>query len=171
MTTLGDSLSQTHDEHIATVAALVALDHLVAADERDDEPAAKVCLDKLMTEFVFRKAPGAMPYPVLAATRLAVLCGVLVRQTADLLTATACADHQHQYGIRQAVGDRSWDALDGHDQIALGAVVTAMNGQWNDAHQLLYRYALATGPSAMTQTFVTLLAMRRSARDERPQPM
>ncbi|GJF04984.1 hypothetical protein [Pseudonocardia sp. D17] len=169
MTALGESVSQTHDEHIATVAALVALDHLVDADERGDEPAAQACLDKVMTEFVFRKAPSAAPYPMLAATRLAILCGVLVRQTADRLTADACPDHQ--YGIRRIVGGRTWDTLDAHDQVALGAVVTAMNGQWNDAHQLLYRYALATGPSAMTQTFVSLLAMRRDSRDERPRPM
>lgn len=174
MTALGSStpITEAHEEHLATVAALVALDHLVAADDRDDEASVRRCLDKLMREFVYRReAPGAFVGRLLPATRLAALCGILVRQTADLLTVDDSRDEPHEYGVRAAVGDESWDELDPPDQVALGAVVTAMNGEWNDAHQLLYRFALDTGPAAMTATFVTLLAMRREARDQRPTPM
>jgi hypothetical protein len=173
MTALGESVpvTETHDEHLATVAAMVALDHLVAADARDDEPAVRQCLEKLMRGFVYRPVPGAMPTGLLPASRMTVLCAILVRQTADLLTVDDSRDEPREYGIRTTVGDRAWDDLDPPDQVALGAVVTAMNGEWNDAHQLLYRFALGTGPAAMTQTFVTLLAMRRRARDQRPTPL
>jgi hypothetical protein len=170
MTTPPASDDRPSDEHIATVAALVALDHLIAAEARGDEAAADRCMERILHDYVFRGRPALTR--TIAATRLGALCAVLVRQTADRMTTGGpCGGgHGHVYGIRAEVGGQRWEAMEPHDQAALGAVVTAMNGDWHDAHQLVYRFALAAGPSAMVQMFVTLIGMNGAARDPEARP-
>lgn len=152
-------IAEAVEERQAATCALIALDEFLAADQVGDAARALAALDLVMA-FVHRGGR----HDDRAAPRLIGLSMVVVKMTAGLLSAgPRCACPGHYYAIHPAVAGTPWMQVPEHDQVALAAVVHAMNDEWPSAQALVQFHALHTGSLGMVQVLITLAELHSAA--------